>query len=112
MVYEEHAAGFLTLGRSAEKSRCHFQHSLKHASPLGLQKGATGRAAGSEEKFTSDCKLNLYTAKTWASFTITPIHKQTAKGRLCIFCFKTMHILHNLNGCKVSGITRKSHKAK
>lgn len=81
-------------------------------SPLGVLEGAAGRAGGREEKFTSDCELNLYTAKTWVSFTITSFHKLTEKGRLCTFCFKGIHILHNLNGCKVSGMARKSHKAK
>lgn len=46
MVYEEHTAGLLTLCRSAEKVRCHVQHGHKHASPLGVQKGAVGRAGG------------------------------------------------------------------
>lgn len=87
MVYEEHAAGLLTLGRSAENSRCHIQHGQKHASALGVQKGATGRAGGREKKFTSDCELNLSTAKTWVSLAITPFHKLTAKGRLRTFMF-------------------------
>lgn len=72
MVYEEHSAGLLTLGRSAEKSGCHIQHAQKHTSPLGVQKGAAGGAGGREEKFASDCGLNLYTAKMWISFPITP----------------------------------------
>lgn len=38
-------------------------------------------------KFTSDCELNLCTAKTWVLFAITPFHKLTAKGRLCTFLF-------------------------
>lgn len=75
MVYEEDAAGLLTLGRSAEESGCRIQCGQKHASPLGVQKGAAGRTGGREEKFTSDCGLNLYTANTWISFTITPFHK-------------------------------------
>lgn len=82
MVYKEHTAGLLTLGRSAEKGRCHVWHGQNHTSPLGVQKGAVGRAGGGE-KFISNCELNLPTVKMCVSFTIRSFHKLTGKGRLC-----------------------------
>lgn len=66
MVYEEHTAGLLTLGRSAKKGRCHIRHGQKHTSTLQVQKGAVGRAGGGGQKFTSNCELNFPTVKMWS----------------------------------------------